>query len=117
LKTIEEIIQAVKEILKFAQKQKTNRLQDIIVTRGEKGVIHGSQNEIFEYQAMRVAPEKVKSVNGAGDTFLGSFAAGLANGFDLKKSIELGLYCSSLSVQTVNNISDEISKRILEEQR
>lgn len=96
-RTLDEIKLAVTHLLSTAAGCKI-----VVVTLGAAGAYmarKGSdgtevQQEIFD------VPTKVTAIDtvGAGDSFLGAFAANLARGATLEESIQRGIYVASLSV-------------------
>ena len=80
------------EILKVAKVLGCN----FVVTLGEKGAAYTDDNGKIIY----VAAPKVKAIDstGAGDSFVGAFAFGLASGLGVEKSVQLGCACASDSV-------------------
>lgn len=72
-------------------------LQPVVVTLGSEGVVTVTSNgDSFGTPALVV---EAKDTTGAGDTFNGVFAAGLASGLDLGSAVELASGAASRSVQ------------------
>ena len=71
----------------------------VIITRGEKGSVVISKNEIHECKAK--SNLKVADLTGAGDLFAGGFLHGYINGLGLKKSLEKGTEMSSKVIQII----------------
>ncbi|ADC49330.1 ribokinase [Alkalihalophilus pseudofirmus OF4] len=73
------------------------RVKNIILTRGEEGVLFGSHDEplLREVQSMKVHPV---DTTGAGDTFNGGLAYSLACGNDLEAAIQFANVAAALSV-------------------
>jgi ribokinase len=69
---------------------------NFVVTLGEKGAAYTDNNGKVIY----VSAPKVNAIDstGAGDSFVGAFAFGLASGFEVDKSVRLGCACASNSV-------------------
>jgi ribokinase len=69
---------------------------NFVVTLGEKGAAYTDNNGKVIY----VSAPKVNAIDstGAGDSFVGAFAFGLASGFEVDKSVRLGCACASDSV-------------------
>jgi len=74
VKKFDEVINFAKEINKL-----------IIITRGEKGALAISGNEVIECPAKKGL--KIKDLTGAGDLFAGGFLHGYINDKSLKKSL------------------------------
>lgn len=78
-----------------------NRLQDkypnanLVITLEEKGCLYQVGNEIKIMPGLKV---DAKDTTGAGDIFHGAFTYGIANGFDMEKTITLANIAAGLSV-------------------
>ena len=83
------------DVIKFAKE--INRL--IVITRGEKGAIAISKNEVQECSAKKNL--KIKDLTGAGDLFAGGFLHGLINNKSTKDSLEDGTKLSSKVIQII----------------
>jgi ribokinase len=81
---------------------------NFVVTLGEKGAAYTDSNGKVIY----VSAPKVKAIDstGAGDSFVGAFAYGLASGFEVEKSVQLGCACASDSVTRKGTQSSYPSK-------
>jgi ribokinase len=69
----------------------------VIVTRGGDGVLIADGGEVVELPAPAA---EVVDTTGAGDTFNGVLAAGLAAGDDLRRAAEMAVAAASISVGT-----------------
>ena len=80
-----------------------------VVTLGEKGAAYTDKDHS---KVVRVSAPKVKAIDttGAGDSFVGSFAFGLATGFEIVKAVKLGCACASDSVTKLGTQSSYPSK-------
>ncbi len=80
-----------------------------VVTLGEKGAAYTDKNHS---KVVRVSAPKVKAIDttGAGDSFVGSFAFGLATCFEIEKAVKLGCACASDSVTKLGTQSSYPSK-------
>ena len=83
------------DVINFAKE--INKL--IVITRGEKGAIAISKNEIQECSAKKNL--KIKDLTGAGDLFAGGFLHGIINKKSLKESLETGTEMSSKVIQII----------------
>ena len=72
------------EIVSFSKNLKKN----IIITRGEKGAVAISNNEVVECPAKQNL--KIKDLTGAGDLFAAGYLHGYINEFSMSKSLEKG---------------------------
>ena len=76
----------IEVIFKHAEKvkQKESRLKSVIVTLGERGVIiaekGGEGIQFKKYESIKIESKTVKSVVGAGDSFLAGYVYGLSKG-------------------------------------
>jgi len=71
----------------------------VVITRGEKGSVVISKNEIHECKAKPNL--KLADLTGAGDLFAGGFLHGYINNLGLKKSLERGTEMSSKVIQII----------------
>ena len=78
-----------------AKKLLEKGVKTVIVTMGERGALF-----LTEEKSMLVPARKVKVVDttAAGDAFIGGFAAGLLNGFELEKAVRYGCAAGTLAV-------------------
>ena len=83
------------EVINFARE--INKL--VVITRGDKGAIAISNNEIVECSAKKNL--KIKDLTGAGDLFAGGFLHGLINNKSTKESLENGTEMSSKIIQII----------------
>ena len=83
------------EVINFARG--INKL--VVITRGDKGAIAISNNEIVECSAKKNL--KIKDLTGAGDLFAGGFLHGLINKKSTKESLENGTEMSSKIIQII----------------
>ena len=81
------------EIVSFSKNLKKN----IIITRGEKGAVAISNNEVVECPAKQNL--KIKDLTGAGDLFAAGYLHGYINEFSMSKSLEKGTELSSEIIQ------------------
>jgi len=81
------------EIVSFSKNLKKN----IIITRGEKGAVAISNNEVVECPAKQHL--KIKDLTGAGDLFAAGYLHGYINEFSMSKSLEKGTELSSEIIQ------------------
>ena len=83
------------DVINFAKK--VNKL--IVITRGEKGAIAISKNEVIECSAKKNL--QIIDLTGAGDLFAGGFLHGLINNKSIKESLEKGTEMSSKVIQII----------------
>ncbi len=83
------------EVVSFAKTLK----KLIVITRGEKGAIAISKDEVVECSAKNNL--KIKDLTGAGDLFAGGFLHGLINNKSIKESLEIGTEMSSKVIQII----------------
>ena len=87
------------EIVSFSKNLKKN----IIITRGEKGAVAISNNEVVECPAKQNL--KIKDLTGAGDLFAAGYLHGFINNLSTERSLEEGTKLSS-------NIIEKIGARL-----
>ena len=83
------------EVINFAKE--LNKL--VVVTRGDKGAIAISKNEVVECSAKNDL--KIIDLTGAGDLFAGGFLHGLINDKSIQESLEIGTDMSSKVIQII----------------
>jgi len=107
------------EMADFAQKMVTDNVAEIVIlARGAEGSVFASATERFHIQP----PETpVRSVVGAGDSFVGALTMTLANGGSLKEAAMLATSTASSAVQTgesdlcVREVVDQIMTQCVTE--
>ena len=77
--------------------------KNIIITRGEKGAVAISNNEVVECPAKQHL--KIKDLTGAGDLFAAGYLHGFINNLSTERSLEEGTKLSS-------NIIEKIGARL-----
>ena len=87
-KKFDDVINFAKEVDKL-----------IVITRGEKGAVAVSKNEVVECSAKKNL--QIKDLTGAGDLFAGGFLHGLINNKSSKESLETGAEMSSRVIQII----------------
>jgi len=87
------------EIISFSKNLKKN----IIITRGKKGAVAISNNEVVECPAKQDL--KIKDLTGAGDLFAAGYLHGFINNLSTERSLEEGTKLSS-------NIIEKIGARL-----
>ena len=88
VKKFDDVINFAKEINKL-----------IVVTRGDKGAVAISNNEVVECSAKKDL--LIKDLTGAGDLFASGFLHGLVNNKPTKESLEIGTEMSSKVIQII----------------
>ena len=83
------------DVIKFAKE--INKL--IVITRGEKGAVAITKNEVVECSSKKNL--KIKDLTGAGDLFAGGFLHGLINNKSIEESLETGTEMSSKVIQII----------------
>jgi len=88
--------------LKAGQLEKVNdkRERIVIITQGPDPIIVFRNGEVKEYAVEALAKEVIVDSNGAGDSFVGGFLAGLALGKDFDECIRAGEYCGAHILKT-----------------
>tara|TARA_Y200000002_G_scaffold247381_1_gene204749 strand:- start:1592 stop:2524 length:933 start_codon:yes stop_codon:yes gene_type:complete len=88
VKKFDDVITFAKEINKL-----------IVITRGEKGAVAITKNEVVECSSKKNL--KIKDLTGAGDLFAGGFLHGLINNKPIEESLETGTEMSSKVIQII----------------
>tara|TARA_B100002019_G_C21218384_1_gene573249 strand:- start:396 stop:1325 length:930 start_codon:yes stop_codon:yes gene_type:complete len=83
------------EVINFGKEIK----KDLIITRGEKGSISISGNDIIEIEAKKNL--SIIDLTGAGDLFAAGYLHGYVNNFSKKKCLEKGNELSSQIIQQI----------------
>jgi len=92
---LEDIARRMTELpKKNAQKERV-----AIVTCGSKSTKIYFEGECHTVPVPKVDVSKIVDTNGAGDSFVGGFIAGLSRGTPYIKAIEAGHYCASYTIQ------------------
>lgn len=73
----------------------------VIFTHGLEPTVVVSHQGTKNIPVKAIDSEKIVDTNGAGDAFAGGFVGGLAQSFDLLKSIDLGQWLAALSLQEI----------------
>ena len=81
----------------------------IVLSKGEKGIVFHNSTFHLTVPLFPIVKEKIVNTIGAGDSFCGGFLFSLITNKSTKDSIETGLRCSLLSLQTAIPVSEEIS--------
>lgn len=87
--SIEEIIQLAYKILDYS-------VEVCTVSMGAKGSVVVTREKVFRVHPVKV---QVKSVVGAGDSFVAGFGVGLMRMMSLEECIKLGTACSTSTIQ------------------
>lgn len=89
-----------------------SRLEIILVTMGAHGVLlakkEGSQRT--RVPALPVDPKLVKSVVGAGDSFMGGYIYGLYHGKTVDECVEYGQRCAVASMLSERHVGEQVSE-------
>jgi fructokinase len=83
------------EVIDFSKQ--LNKL--IVITRGEKGAVAISGEEVFESDVKKNL--KIIDLTGAGDLFAAGFLHGYINGLTTKESLQKGTEMSSRVIQQI----------------
>ena len=71
------------------------KLENLLITLSEKGMMLITEEEEFHIPTVK---KEVFDVSGAGDTVIATLAACLANGFDVKKAVEIANIAAGIVV-------------------
>ncbi|KAL0490223.1 adenosine kinase, partial [Acrasis kona] len=75
-------------------KNKSSRPRVVVFTQGCDKIIVAVDGECTEYDARNIKEDFVADTNGAGDSFMGGFVAGLTFNKTIEECIECAIYCS-----------------------
>ena len=89
---------SVEEGVRAAQALRARGVREVIVTLGERGVVHASATGARHYAAY---PTQAVDTTAAGDTFIGALAASLARGEQLERAIAMGQLAASIAVSRI----------------
>jgi len=92
----------LKEIAqKTSELPKINKVHPrvVVVTQGSRNTIVSTEGKIYEYRPIKLAPEKIIDTNGAGDSFVGGFLAGLILQKPISECVRAAHYIASECVQ------------------
>jgi sugar/nucleoside kinase (ribokinase family) len=88
-------VNSLDDVISFSKQTRKN----IIITRGEKGAIAITGNEVEECDAHKNL--KIKDLTGAGDLFAAGYLHGIINKLSTKESLEKGTELSSKIIQKI----------------
>lgn len=74
-------------------------VRTVIITQGAKETLVFQNGELSKHQVPQIDEEKIIDTNGAGDSFVGGFLAGLSLGVPLEKAVDAGHYCGGYCIQ------------------
>lgn len=100
-------LEAIAKHVAQLPKANTKRPRTVILTHGLEATVVAThdhttgETSVKSYPVRELAVEKVKDTNGAGDAFAAGFMAGLVQGKDLDKSIDIGQWAAALSIQEI----------------
>ena len=84
---------------KLASFERTSGDRMVIFTQGSKQTVTYESGKVTHHDIIPIEKEKIVDTNGAGDSFVGGFLAGLALGRDTAGAIKLGHYCARECIQ------------------
>jgi adenosine kinase len=94
-KSIPEIAKKIAALPKQGSKPRT-----VVITQGKDPTVVVVNGEVSEYPIIELPKEKLKDTNGAGDSYVGGFLAGLALGKPIEDCHKAAAYAASVIVQT-----------------
>ena len=83
------------EAISFSKEIKKN----VVITRGEKGAVSISENQVIEINAQ--SNLKIKDLTGAGDLFAAGYLHGYLNNFSDEDCLKKGTEMSSKIIQQI----------------
>eukprot|EP01100_Stratorugosa_tubuloviscum_P003045 TRINITY_DN171_c1_g1_i1.p1 TRINITY_DN171_c1_g1~~TRINITY_DN171_c1_g1_i1.p1 ORF type:complete len:341 (-),score=160.59 TRINITY_DN171_c1_g1_i1:86-1108(-) len=79
-------------------KRNTNRLRTIVITQGSANTLVYHEGQLLKFTPTLVPKEQIVDLNGAGDSFVGGFLAGLALSKPIEKCVEAAHYCAGFTI-------------------
>jgi adenosine kinase len=76
-----------------------SRKRTVVITQGCDDTIVCVNGIVKKYPVLKLPKEKLVDTNGAGDSYVGGFLAGLAQGKDMAECCKAGAYAASVIVQ------------------
>lgn len=101
-----DLVEVAKKVAQLP-KANTSKPRTVIFTQGTDATLSVSYNfatnefTTNEFPVHALESSKIVDTNGAGDAFAAGFTAGLVEGKDLSKSIDMGHWLAKLSIQEV----------------
>ena len=97
-----------REIAKWAStlpKANEKRSRFVVFTQGLDPVIVASKGEIvLDVAVSKLPKDQIVDTNSAGDSFVGGFLAGLAQGCELSKCVQLGQAAAAYCIQKPGSV-------------
>ena len=90
-----------------------SRLTRIMLTMGSDGVLIFENGSFSHFPVHDVPQSEIKSVIGAGDSFLGGFTYSLFHELDLATCVSNGQLCAETTLRSEKNVSPEINEALL----
>merc|ERR1712025_807663 len=78
---------------------KKTKKRTVVITQGCDPTIVAINGRVTEYPIIVLPKEKLVDTNGAGDSYVGGFLAGLAKGLPIAACCKAGAYAASVIVQ------------------
>lgn len=82
----------------------------VITTLGENGARIETDHQVYTIAPAK--PDKIGTTTGAGDAWRGGFLAGIARGYDLQISGQMGAVTASFAVEQLGTQDQEYSKKV-----
>eukprot|EP00928_Gymnodinium_smaydae_P067337 TRINITY_DN502_c0_g1_i1.p2 TRINITY_DN502_c0_g1~~TRINITY_DN502_c0_g1_i1.p2 ORF type:complete len:145 (-),score=35.97 TRINITY_DN502_c0_g1_i1:246-680(-) len=76
-----------------------SRKRTVVITQGSDDTIVAVNGKISKYPVIVLPKEKLVDTNGAGDSYVGGFLAGLVKGLPIEACCKAGAYAASVIVQ------------------
>jgi len=97
-----------------AKADRESRLAQVMLTMGADGVLIYEGEKFHHFEGKKFDEGKIKSVVGAGDSFLGGFTAGLLSKQSLADCVENGQLCAEKTLASEKNVSPEITPALIQ---
>jgi adenosine kinase len=76
-----------------------SRKRTVVITQGADPTIVAINGQVTQYPIIALPKEKLVDTNGAGDSFVGGFLAGLSKGLPIEACCKAGAHAASIVVQ------------------
>ncbi|MUV37903.1 Pseudouridine kinase [Lentibacillus sp. JNUCC-1] len=108
-----EIIENDQDWERIVEKWISTGLEHIVVTRGEKGAMLGSQTDPVQH-VPAMDPETIADVTGSGDAFSAALIYGWLKGFPLKKIGQAGIMNATKTLQSPHTVRPDLTETQLQ---
>merc|ERR1712176_1371428 len=83
----------------FSHSEPKSRKRTVVITQGCDPTIVCINGQVSEFPVVALPKEKLVDTNGAGDSYVGGFLAGMVKGLPIADCCKAGAYAASVIVQ------------------